>query len=123
MGREVTWQYTGLEILHEGDFSGERLRREGTYVVCFGALWCPITRRFLPKFVRARERMPGTCAVADVTDRESPLWDTFRIRITPSILVFRHGVVDRRVDGRRFFGITAGALARLEDPPVPGGAR
>jgi len=104
MGREATWQYTGLEILHEGDFSGERLRREGVYVVCFGALWCPITRRFIPKFVRARERIPGTCAVADVTDRGSPLWDTFRIRITPSIIVFRDGAVDRRVDGRRFFG-------------------
>lgn len=111
---EVPWSSTGLEVLREGDFSGGRLNRTGVYVVCFGAEWCPITRRFMPKFVAAQGRLRGKLAIADITEMESPLWDTFRIRITPSILVFRDGEVLTRLDGVRFLGVTAKAFAKLE---------
>jgi len=84
------------------------------YVVCFGATWCPPTRRFIPKLVAERGKLPGTLAIADITDLKDPLWDTFRIKITPSIVVFRDGVVQMRVDGKRIFGITGSALTRLE---------
>lgn len=108
------WTSTGLEILVDKDFSGTRLNRPGVYVVCFGATWCSITRRFMPKFIAERGRLPATLAVADITDYDSLLWDAFRIRITPSIIVFREGEVQFRVDGKRFIGITGGALAQLE---------
>lgn len=111
---ERAWTDTGLEVLGEKDFSGVHLNRSGVVVVCFGATWCPVTRRFMPRFVGERHRIAGTLAVADITDLNSALWDTFRIRITPSIIVFRDGEVQTRVDGKRFFGITASALAQLE---------
>lgn len=114
---EHSWTSTGLEILREKDFSGTHLNRPGVFVVCFGAAWCPVTRRFMPKFVGARERIDGTLAIADITEMDSPLWETFRIRITPSILVFRNGEIQARVDGKRFFGITASTLAKLESSP------
>lgn len=113
------WASSGLEILGEEDFSGTSLNRPGTYIVCFGAAWCPITRRFVPRFVRERGRLEGTLAIADITDRSSPLWETFCIRITPSIVVFRDGRETRRVDGKRFFGVTATALAKLESTRPP----
>ena len=109
------WEPTGLSVLRGEDFSGVRLNRSGTFVVCFGAAWCPITRRFMPKFVAERERIRGTLAIADITDTNDPLWDTFRIRITPSILAFQDGEVRIRVDGRRFIGVTAAAMRRLEE--------
>jgi thiol-disulfide isomerase/thioredoxin len=118
---EPSWSSTGLEVLHDTDFSGTHLNRTGVYVVCFGATWCPVTRRFMPKFVAGQGKFGGTVAIADITDLESPLWETFRIRITPSILVFREGEVVRRVDGRRFLGIRSAALAELETPPSPSG--
>ncbi len=108
-----TWAGTGLEILGEQDFTGTHLNRVGVRVVCFGAAWCPVTRRFIPRFVEARGKIGGTLAIADITELDSPLWDTFRIRITPSIIVFRDGEAHTRVDGRRFIGITRSALAKL----------
>lgn len=111
-----SWASTGLPVLGERDFSGTHLNRPGVFVVCFGAVWCPVTRRFMPKFVGERGRIEGTLAVADITETRSPLWDIFRIRITPSIIVFRDGEIQTRVDGRRFIGITGSALAKLETP-------
>jgi len=108
------WAATGLEVLGKADFTTGRLSRPGTYVVCFSAAWCPVTRRFMPRFVALKGTLPATIAIADITDLENPLWDDFRIRITPSIVVFRDGEVLQRVDGRRFLGITKSALSKLE---------
>lgn len=116
---ERSWTDTGLEVLGEKDFSGTRLNRPGVVVVCFGATWCPVTRRFMPRFVAERPRLSGTLAVADITDLNSTLWDTFHIRITPSIIVFRDGEIRTRVDGKRFFGITTSALTQLESTLRP----
>jgi len=111
---EAAWTSSGLEVLGEKDFSRARLNRPGTVIVCFGAEWCPITRRFMPKFIAERGKLDGTLAIADITDLNSTLWDTFQIRITPSIVVFQNGEVHRRVDGKRIIGITASALRQLE---------
>lgn len=110
----ASWQTTSLEVLREADFSGTRLNRAGTYVVCFGAEWCPITRRFIPRFQSIQGRIRGTLAIADITSLESTLWETFHIRITPSILAFRDGETIARLDGKRFLGVSGSALARLE---------
>jgi thioredoxin-like negative regulator of GroEL len=109
-----TWAASGLEILRTADFSNQRLNRVGTYVVCFGATWCPVTRRLMPKFEAAKGSLPGVLAVADITDMEDPLWDTFQIKITPSIIVFQDGVLRTRVDGRRFLGVTTTELEKLK---------
>jgi hypothetical protein len=109
-----SWNSTGLEILRPEDFSAAHLNRPGRYIVCFGATWCPITLRFMPKFVARRDRLRGTLAIADITDNSSPLWDVFRVRITPSILVFEDGEVASRVDGERIIGISGAALASLD---------
>lgn len=110
---ERSWDSTGLEILRENDFSGVRLNRPGIYVVCFGATWCPVTRRFIPKLLAEKTKIGGTLAIADITDTHGALWDTFRIRITPSILVFQDGSVYLRFDGRRFIGVSSSELSRL----------
>lgn len=73
----------------------------------------------MPKFVAERGKMGGTLAIADITDLDSPLWDVFNVRITPSIIVFRDGEIQRRVDGKRFIGITTSALAQLESSLRP----
>ncbi len=127
----MPWARTGLEILRTDDFRSGRLSRRGTYGVCFAAAWCPVTRRFVPRFVARRREFPGTLAIADITDLRDPLWDDFRIRITPSIVVFVEGVERQRLDGRRFFGIRESKWRRLveslrapsADPGAPNPAR
>jgi len=111
---DAGWGPTGLEVLRTRDFPDSRLARPGTVVVCFAAAWCPVTRRFMPRFVELNGKLPAQLAIADITELNDPLWDTFRIRITPSIIVFRDGEVTLRIDGRRFLGITNSALGQLE---------
>lgn len=113
-GPSDAWAATGLEVLRPRDFSPETLDRPGLYVVCFAAEWCPVTRRFMPRYLRLQVPSTARLAIADITDLESPLWDAFRIRITPSIIVFRDGKPELRVDGRRFFGIGQAELERLQ---------
>jgi len=109
------WEDTGLEVLRTGDFEGTHLQRAGTYAVCFGATWCPPTRGFVPKFVARDGKLPARLAMADITDVDDPLWDTFRIKITPTMVVFRDGAPVARFDGRRFIGLRNADLERLSE--------
>lgn len=110
----AAWAESGLEVLGTSDFSATSLHRPGLYVVCFAAEWCPVTRRFMPRFLRCRVPEGSRLAIADITDLNSPLWDSFRIRITPSVLVFQDGQLAIRLDGKRFLGILARDFERLQ---------
>lgn len=109
------WESTGLEVLHTKDFDGTRLKRPGDYAVCFAATWCPPTRRFVPKFVARNGRLPAHLALADITEMEEPLWDTFRIEITPTMAVFQNGELKGRFDGRPVIGLREKDLDRMTD--------
>lgn len=123
-----SWDGAGVEVLRTSDFESTRLRRDGIYAVCFGATWCRPTRGFVPKFVARNGRLPARLAIADITEWNDPLWDSFHIRITPTILVFRDGTPVGRFDGRRFVGLKDSDLDRMTDllrrlsgpgPPTP----
>jgi Thioredoxin len=125
--RAGSWDSTGLEVLRTGDFEGTRLKRPGLYAVCFGATWCPPTQGFVPKFVARSGTMPGKFAMADITEWEDPLWDSFRIKITPTMAVFRDGEMISRFDGRRMIGLKESdldklgtLLKQLDSSPTPG---
>jgi hypothetical protein len=109
------WSSTGLEVLLTADFPAGRLDRPGTYVVCFAAEWCPVTRRFMSRYVPLKAVLSVQVAIADITNRDDPLWDVFQVRITPSIIVFRDGTLVQRFDGRRFLGVTNGDLTTLRE--------
>jgi hypothetical protein len=73
----------------------------------------------MPKFVARKETLPATLAIADITELEDPLWDTFQIRITPTMIVFRDGVAAERFDGKRFVGLREADLDRLRRSVTP----
>ena len=108
-----SWESTGLEVLRTGDFEGTRLKRPGVYAVCFGATWCPPTRKFVPKFVARSGHAPAKFAMADITEWEDPLWDSFQIAITPTMAIFRDGELVARFDGRRMVGLRESDLDKL----------
>jgi len=110
-----SWDSAGLEVLRTSDFEAQRLKRPGTYAVCFGATWCSPTRGFVPKFVARNGRLPARLAIADISDREDQLWDAFRIKITPTLVAFREGTALGRIDGRRFIGLRDSDLDRLAE--------
>ena len=110
-----SWESIGLEVLSAADFEATHLKRDGTYAVCFGAAWCRPTRSFVHRFVAREGRMPAKLAIADITDLNDQLWDSFQIKITPTVLVFRDGTPLGRYDGRRFIGLRDSDLDRLTD--------
>ena len=100
-----SWSGSGLEVLSSADFDADKLRRQGRYVVTFGATWCPPTRRFVSNFKVWSKGLDASPAIADITDMESPLWDVFHIKITPTVVCFDNGSAVFRSDGRRWVGI------------------
>ncbi len=94
-------------------FQGERLKRPGTWGVCFLADWCPFCTEFLRRF----EKLDGAgdlhVAVADVTDLESPLWERFRIDVVPTLVAFRNGKAIWRKDGVHMVGLREADLREL----------
>jgi hypothetical protein len=109
-----SWDGVGLEVLERRELEGGRLARQGRFAVCFGAAWCPWTRRIVRKFRGWERESELPIVIADLTDRKSPLWDQFRISITPSVLCFENGEVVLRLDGRRLIGLSHRDLTALQ---------
>jgi hypothetical protein len=110
---DVGWASLGLEVLRASDFDGPRLRREGRYAVCFGATWCFPTRVFAPKFAARNTRVPARLAMADISARDDPLWDSFQISITPTMIVFQDGGAMGRFNGRPVIGLRTADVDRM----------
>ncbi len=95
-----------METIPPAEFEGDRLRRPGRVVVAFVADWCPYCRAFLPHFEAWSKEASVPFALGNVSDEESPLWDTFQIKIVPTVVAFEDGKIAWRVDGRWARGIS-----------------
>ncbi len=75
------------------------MKRTDTVSVLFGASWCPFCRMFNPVFESAMKEkgLPG--ASVDLSDLDHPLWETFAIRVVPTVIVFKTGRPVFRKDG------------------------
>ncbi len=80
------------------DFDGHTLKVEGPIAVLFEAGWCPFCSRFMPIFESLHEAKVSS-AIVDLSDLDNPLWETFRIEIVPTILLFNSGKIIQRYDG------------------------
>ena len=91
--------------LQRSDFEGTKLSKSGTIAVLFAASWCPFCRMFTTTFeLRLREKgIEG--ARVDLSEYDSPLWDSFRIEIVPTVIVFRDGDAVFRRDGTSGVGL------------------
>jgi thiol-disulfide isomerase/thioredoxin len=108
-----------MERLKSDAFEGERLVRKGTWAVAFLADWCPFCRAFLPKFEGLRGTGPFEIAVGDLTDENSPLWETFKVDVVPTLIAFRDGKAIFRRDGRLGQGLAPADLSALKDALRP----
>jgi thiol-disulfide isomerase/thioredoxin len=102
-----------VEVLGPKDFEGDRLTRPGTWAVGFLASWCPFCRAFRPKFERFSAGPEVHLAVADVSEEENPLWDSLRVEVVPTLVVFRDGRPTWRRDGRAGEGLDERDLRAL----------
>jgi thioredoxin-like negative regulator of GroEL len=84
--------------LGSADFDGKRLKKTGTLAVLFAAEWCPFCRRFSPIFESALRAKNVSGALADLSEFENPLWETFDIQVVPTVMVFKDGELVYRKD-------------------------
>ncbi len=94
------------------DFKDDVLESEVPVVALFHARWCGFCSSFLPTFRGVRADGFRLVEV-DISDYDSPLWDTYGIEIVPTLIAFDQGVVIDRVDGRFMSGLSEDDLERI----------
>lgn len=95
------------------DFDGKRLKKTGTLAVLFAAEWCPFCRRFSPIFESALRAKNVSGALADLSDFQNPLWETFDIQVVPTVMVFKDGELVYRKDAVLGQGLPNDAMVEV----------
>ncbi len=84
---------------------------EGPVLALFHAVWCGYCQDFLPHF-RGKDTGPIRKVEVNLSEEINPLWDTYRIDVVPTLILFEGGTILGRADGILEEGLTE---ANLED--------
>ena len=91
--------------INQDNFDFDRLLgHEGKKVIIFSADWCPYCISFFNNWSEY-SKISDFC-IADITDVESKLWDSFDIEVVPTMAVFEDGILTKRWDGQLQRGLT-----------------
>ena len=84
--------------------------------VLFYASWCPYSQRFLPIFEDYAKVNPQEC-ISVVIDDKPDLCEKYEIEYYPTVLLFKKGEVEKRLDATPGFGLTKNQLKELTANP------
>jgi len=79
-------------------------------VALFYASWCPFCRMFLPVFHEAVQSLDYAFLLVQLDDLLNPLWETYDVRVVPTVLFFETAQVTRRLDGVLGVGLSRNQL-------------
>jgi thioredoxin 1 len=80
-------------------------------LVLFYASWCPFCRMFLPIFEEhAREKRHDEFLRVRIDDEDNPLGEKYEVAVVPTVILFKAGKVQRRLDGILGAGLTEDQL-------------
>src|SRR3989339_1106968 len=80
--------------------------------VLFYASWCPHSQRFLPIFQDYAKSNPNQC-ISIMIDDKPDLCDKYKIDYYPTVLMFKKGAVEKRLDATPGAGLTKKQLEEL----------
>ncbi len=70
----------------------ENIIKEGKLVVVvFFASYCPFCSEFSDTFEKQTRNTEYVIAKADITDDDNPFWETYDIKVVPTIVAFKDG--------------------------------
>ena len=95
------------------DFEQNLKSKERTFVL-FYASWCPFSRAFLPIFQEYVKRNPNEC-MSVVVDDKPDLCDKYLIENYPTVILFKKGKVDKRLDAAPGEGLTKKQFMQLTE--------
>ena len=84
--------------------------------VLFYASWCPFSQRFLPIFEDYAKSNPQEC-MSVVIDDKPDLCEKYQIDYYPTVMLFKNGVVEKRLDATPGLGLTKKQLHDLTANP------
>ena len=84
--------------------------------VLFYASWCPFSQRFLPIFEDYAKNNPQEC-MSVVIDDKPDLCEKYEIDYYPTVLFFKNGAVEKRLDATPGLGLTKKQLLNLTANP------
>ncbi len=84
--------------------------------VLFYASWCPFSQRFLPIFEEYSKNNPQEC-MSVVIDDKPDLCEKYEIDYYPSVLLFKNGSIEKRLDATPGLGLTKKQLHELTANP------
>jgi thioredoxin len=85
--------------------------KEKAYVL-FYASWCPHSQRFLPIFQEYARANPEQCMTIMIDDKPD-LCEKYEIDYYPTVLLFKRGKVEKRLDSIPGEGLTKKQLKEL----------
>lgn len=104
-----------IENAEERGISDELRQKDKTFVL-FYATWCPFSQRFLPIFEEYARSNPQQCMNV-IVDERPDLCEQYSIEYYPTVLLFRKGKVQKRLDAEPGVGLTKKQLAELSKNP------
>jgi thiol-disulfide isomerase/thioredoxin len=93
------------------DVEAQLQSKEKLYVL-FYASWCPFSQRFLPIFEKYAKTNPDQC-LSVMIDFKADLCDKYGIEYYPTVLFFKKGKVERRLDSKPSAGLTEEQLEQF----------
>jgi thiol-disulfide isomerase/thioredoxin len=90
----------------------ETIKTKPKAYVLFYASWCPHSQRFLPIFKAYAKTNPEQC-LAVMVDFKAELCDKYSINYYPTVLLFKEGNVEKRLDATPGLGLTEEQLTEL----------
>jgi thioredoxin 1 len=98
------------EIENEDDLM-RIFKTAGNIFVLFYASWCPFCRIFLPIFEKyAREKRYDEFLRVRIDDEDNPLWEKYEVVVVPTVILFKGGKAQGRLDGILGAGLTEDQL-------------
>ncbi len=89
------------------------LAQNSEVMAIFYSSWCPYCNRFVPVFDQKISSINvGTVLHVVVDDDDNPLWDQYGISAVPTIICFKDGKVQKRLDGKLGLGLNATQLEK-----------
>jgi len=96
-------------IKNEADLD-KRLSADASVFVLFYSQWCPYCVAFLPAYEKRAKAAPDSflrACIDDIPEAE----DKYAIDVVPTVLLFRKGKADKRLDGKLGAGLTEAHLS------------
>ncbi len=87
------------------------IKEKKSVFVLFYASWCPYSQKFLPEFIKSAGAS-SECHVRILVDDKDDLVDEYSIEVYPTVLHFKDGKLNKRLDGISSIGLNK---SQLED--------